>query len=167
MTAASRDRAPAALALLAAAMLAAAFAFEHLAGLRPCALCWWQRYAWMAALALALPAAALGTRRPAGIALLGLAALATLAGAGIAAYHVGVEQRWGTGTAECGATLGAAASVEERLRQLLATPVVRCDEVAWSFAGLSMAGWNGAVAAVGGGLALATLRRRMSGGERT
>ena len=31
---------------------------------------------------------------------------------------------------------------EDRLRLLLAAPVVRCDEIAWSFAGLSMAGWN-------------------------
>ena len=25
---------------------------------------------------------------------------------------------------------------------LLAMPVVRCDEIAWQFLGLSMAGWN-------------------------
>ena len=30
----------------------------------------------------------------------------------------------------------------ELLDSLLATPVIRCDEIAWSFAGLSMAGWN-------------------------
>ena len=90
MTAASRDRAPAALALLAAAMLAAAFAFEHIGGLRPCVLCWWQRYAWMAALVCALSAVA--TRGRFASALLLAAALATLGGAGIAGYHVGVEQ---------------------------------------------------------------------------
>ena len=48
----------AALAAIAAAMLAAAFAFEHIGGLRPCVLCWWQRYAWMAALVCALSAVA-------------------------------------------------------------------------------------------------------------
>lgn len=164
MNPAPRHASPAALAVLAAAMLAAAFAFEHLGGLAPCALCWWQRYAWMAVLALALPAVALGGR--AGAALFALAALAALAGGGIAAYHVGVEQHWWTGTAQCGTAPGAAASVEDRLRQLLAAPVVRCDEIAWTFAGLSMAAWNGAIAALAGGLALASLTRHVWGARR-
>jgi disulfide bond formation protein DsbB len=165
MTPALRNAAPALLALLAAAMLAAAFAFEHLAGLRPCALCWWQRYAWMAVLGLAAPATF--ARGRLGTVLLGLAALAALTGAAIAFYHAGVEQRWWAGTEGCGATLGPAASAEERLRQLLAAPVVRCDEIAWSFAGLSMAAWNGAVAALGGTLALAALRRHIGRREGT
>jgi disulfide bond formation protein DsbB len=161
MTRAIRPPSPAAaLAAIAAAMLAAAFAFEHVAGLRPCVLCWWQRYAWMAALVCALPAAA--TRGHVATALLLAAALATLGGAGIAGYHAGVEQGWWRGTDACGSTLGAAQTAEERLRQLLAAPVVRCDEIAWSFAGLSMAAWNGVVAAVAGGLALDALRRRLT-----
>lgn len=154
-------RAPAALlASIAAAMLAGAFAFEHLGGLRPCVLCWWQRYAWMAALALALGALAAGPRRGAG-ALLALAALAALTGAGIAGFHVGVEQRWWAGTAECGNSLGAALTAEERLKQLLGTPVVRCDEIPWSMLGLSMAAWNGLVALVAGGVALAAALRQL------
>ena len=30
----------------------------------------------------------------------------------------------------------------ELLDQILATPVVLCDQVAWSMLGVSMAGWN-------------------------
>ena len=30
----------------------------------------------------------------------------------------------------------------ELLDQILATPVVLCDQVAWSLLGISMAGWN-------------------------
>jgi disulfide bond formation protein DsbB len=33
-------------------------------------------------------------------------------------------------------------SASDLLDSLLATPVVRCDEIAWSFANISMAGWN-------------------------
>jgi disulfide bond formation protein DsbB len=150
----------AALAAIAAAMLAAAFAFEHLGGLRPCVLCWWQRYAWMAALVCALSAVA--TRGRFASALLLAAALATLGGAGIAGYHVGVEQDWWRGTDACGSALGAAQTAEERLRQLLAAPVVRCNEVAWSFAGLSMAAWNGVVAAAAGGFAMTGLQRQFT-----
>jgi disulfide bond formation protein DsbB len=160
MTRAIRPTPAAALAAIAAAMLAAAFAFEHVGGLRPCVLCWWQRYAWMATLVCALPAAAARGRVAA--ALLLAATAATFAGAGIAGYHVGVEQGWWRGTDACGSALGAAQTAEERLRQLLAAPVVRCNEVAWSFAGLSMAAWNGVIAAAAGGLALAGLRRQIT-----
>jgi disulfide bond formation protein DsbB len=134
------------LAAIAAAMLAGAYAFEHVGGLRPCVLCWWQRYAWMAALALAIAAAFAGPRK-AGGALLALAAIASLAGAGIAGFHVGVEQHWWQGTAECGGATGGAMTAQQRLDQLLNTPVVRCDEIAWSMLGLSMAAWNGLVGA--------------------
>jgi disulfide bond formation protein DsbB len=144
------------LALLAATMLVFAFAFEAFGGLRPCELCWWQRWAWLAALPPAIAAWLAPGRLPA--ALLGLAALAVLAGAGIAFFHVGVELHWWRGTAACGST-GPAASVEELARQLRGQPVVRCDEVSWSLFGISMAGWNGLISFVAGLAALAVAGR--------
>lgn len=132
---------PPALIAASAAILLAALGFQYLGGLQPCVLCIWQRWPYVAAILLAAGAAAL-RRHPVGRLLLGLAGLAFLAGAGIAAFHVGVELHWWAGTAECGADAAPAASVEELKRRLLAQPVVRCDEVAWSLLGLSMAGWN-------------------------
>jgi len=157
----------AALALLAAAMLAAAYGFEHLGGLAPCALCWWQRHAWMAALAPAFASVAIARRAPrAAAVLLLLAALAALAGAGIAFFHVGVEQGWWEGTAACGSALGQGLSAEERLRRILAAPVVRCTDIPWSMLGISMAGWNGLVALAGGGLALRAALRHVLDAKR-
>ena len=120
------------------AMLAAAFGFQYLGGLDPCVLCVYQRWPWAAAILLG--AAAFWLRgNPA---VLMLAVLALLAGAGIAGYHVGVEQHWWAGTAECGGQTGAAQTVKGLKRQLMATQVTRCDEVAWSMFGISMAGYN-------------------------
>ena len=54
------------------------------------------------------------------------------------------------GQVPAGAFAVQAAGVERaagRVDQILAAPVVRCDEVAWSFAGLSMAGWNALLSA--------------------
>lgn len=131
-------------------MLGAAFAFQHLGGLDPCVLCVYQRWPWVAVIAAGV--LALLAARHAGTArvMLGLAAIAMLTGAGIAGFHVGVEQQWWAGTSECGGVTGQAKTVEDLKAELLATPVTRCDEIAWSLFGISMAGWNLIVSAAGG-----------------
>jgi disulfide bond formation protein DsbB len=124
-----------ALALVAALLLATVLALQHLAGLAPCPLCVWQRYPHLAVVVLGL----IGWRwqaRP----MLGVIALVLLGGAGLAAYHVGVEQGWWALPAGCAAGQGAS-SVEE-LRQMLAEAPPACDQVSFTFAGLSLAGWN-------------------------
>ena len=140
-------------ALLAAAsglMLGGAFAFQYIGGLEPCVLCIWQRYPYGAVIILGLLGAGLarGPSPPPGvlIALMSLAAAALLTDAAIAGFHVGVEQRWWQGTAACVGATGAD-SIEALRAQLLARKVVRCDEVAWSLGGVSMAGYNMAAAA--------------------
>ncbi len=76
---------------------------------------------------------------------LGVAAtssLAILSGAGLAGYHVGVEQHWWEGLTSCGGAVGMPTSVEVLRQQIMSSLVVRCDEVAWSLFGISMAGYN-------------------------
>jgi disulfide bond formation protein DsbB len=60
----------------------------------------------------------------------------------LAAYHAGAEWRFWAAPGGCTANLGIGGDLASLTDSLLATPVVRCDEVAWSFLGLSMAGWN-------------------------
>ncbi|RBI85118.1 disulfide bond formation protein B [Rhodosalinus halophilus] len=121
-----------------ALLLAAAFAFQHLGGLAPCALCLWQRWPHAAAVALG----GLGLMLPGAVLPL-FGAVAAGASGGLGVYHVGVEQGWWQGPATCSGSgdIGAL-SVEELAARIMAAPVVRCDEIAWSFGGLSMAGWN-------------------------
>ncbi|MGH6718441.1 MAG: disulfide bond formation protein B, partial [Alphaproteobacteria bacterium] len=68
---------------------------------------------------------------------------ALVAGAGIAGFHVGVEQHWWTGLNTCAGQGTAGLSRDALKDQLLATAPARCDEIPWSLAGVSMAGWNG------------------------
>lgn len=119
-----------------AALLLGAFGFQLL-GYAPCKLCLWQRWPHAAAIAIGAMILTTGMR---GLAWLGAAAAAVTGALGI--YHTGVEQGWWEGPTTCtaGGTLGG--SAEDLLGQIMTAPLIRCDEVAWSLAGLSMASWN-------------------------
>jgi disulfide bond formation protein DsbB len=123
------------LALVSAAILLAALALQFLGGLAPCPLCIWQRWPYVALVALGLIGWGWRPR-----ALLGIATLALLGGAGLAAYHVGIEQGWWALPGGCIAG-GSAESVEE-LKRLLAEARPACDQVGFTFLGLTLAGWN-------------------------
>ncbi len=119
------------------ALLIGAFLFQR-AGYAPCELCLWQR--WPHAFAVAAGAFALALPSPA---LAAAGALSALSTAAIGAYHAGVEMGWWEGPASCSATMDiGGVSAGQLLDQIMAAPVIRCDEVVWQLAGLSMAGWN-------------------------
>ena len=114
--------------------------------LQPCVLCIWQRWPYVAAIVLAGLAFVLRSRPGAATVLSGLAIGAVLASGGIGAFHVGVEQGWWEGTAGCG-SVSATDDLATLRAQIMSAPIVRCDEVAFAFLGISMAGWNALFAA--------------------
>jgi disulfide bond formation protein DsbB len=125
-----------------AALLVGAFAFQYMGGLPPCALCIWQRWphAVAAIIAAVLMVAPPALRRP----LLAIGALAALTTAAIGGYHAGIEQGWWSGPTSCtGSGPGLSGlSGTDLLDMTAPAQVVMCDEIPWTFAGLSMAGWN-------------------------
>ncbi len=134
---------PALIVAISLGALAAALASQHWGGLQPCVLCIYQRYAYLGAAAFGLFGLIAGPRARARRATVALAGFAFLTGAAIAAFHVGVEQLWWTGTSECHApAFDPNASIADLRRQLLETDFVPCDEVQWSLFGISMAGYN-------------------------
>ena len=134
-------------------LLLGALGFQHLGGLAPCEMCMWQRWALVTAIGLAGLGWALGSRMA-----LALAGLAVLAGAAIAGFHVGVEQKWWQGITSCAAA-SMGGSTEDVIGAILAAPLVRCDVIPWSLFGLSMAGWNMVISSLIGGLSLWRLTR--------
>lgn len=124
--------------------LAAAFAFQYLGGYAPCPLCLYQRWPHAAAVVLSLAALMLlrRDRDHWARALVALCGAGLLVGAGIAAYHVGIEEAWWPGPTSCTSSGAEATSIEALLAQIEATPVVLCDVVQWRFLGISMAGYN-------------------------
>lgn len=146
------------LALLAAAgsaaLLGGAFLFQ-LFGYAPCKLCWWQRWPHALAILLGLVVWRTGQRT-----LAWAGALAALATAGLGVYHTGVERGLWIGPSTCSSNPVQGLSTDDLMTQIMNAPLVRCNEVAWSLFGLSMASWNAVLSL---GLALmwvAAARRR-------
>ncbi len=122
-----------------AMLLAAALAFQAM-GYAPCELCILQRWPHLAAAIIGGLMAFLGWKR--WLALLGLAA--ALAAFGFAVYHAGVEMQVWAGPQHCSGGVSGLASMstQDLMTALESAPVVRCDQIAWSLLGISMAGWN-------------------------
>jgi disulfide bond formation protein DsbB len=131
-------------ALVGAATIAGAWFFQLVIGLPPCPLCLEQRWFYYIGIPLALVVAfaawRAAPRRVTGVGLV-LLALVFLAGAGLAAYHAGIEWKWWPGPQECSGALPPP-SAGGLLKQLETVAIVRCDEIPWQFLGLSLAGWN-------------------------
>jgi disulfide bond formation protein DsbB len=119
-----------------AALLAGAMMFQAL-GYAPCPMCLWQRWPHVAAIAIGILAVFVPRR-----ALLWLGALAAATSGAIGIYHTGVERAWWQGPTSCTSSGVSGVSADDLLNQIMAAPLVRCDEVAWQMLGLSMASWN-------------------------
>lgn len=143
------------LAFVSAATLAAVYASQFIGGLVPCELCLYQRWPWWAALLLCILAMPTILSAKLRALLVGLAGLSVLAGAGIAMFHVGVEQHWWPGLASCSAAGQNPASFEQ-MQQMLSQPTASCDEPAWTMFGISMAGYNAILSIVVGVWAVVT-----------
>ena len=136
--------------LVAAAMLATAHAFETFGGYAPCTLCLRQREVYWTILGLGAAFMVL-VRMPGGPrwreATCWVLGLAFLVGCGVAVYHAGAEWKFWPGPQACASAGGSgfnAADMDAFLKGDKIRPPA-CDEAAWVFAGLSMAGWNAVI----------------------
>lgn len=117
-------------------LLLGAYGFEYIGGMDPCMLCLYQRIPHFIVSMVGLALVAFQQRL---VQLVLLTALLTLyiASTWLGGFHVGVEFGWWEFSGVCtpDKTFG---SVEDMFNQ----EIVRCDKIAWSLFGISMAGWN-------------------------
>jgi disulfide bond formation protein DsbB len=145
-------------ALGSAALMLGALAFQHIGGMAPCKLCIWQRYPHVVAIVLGgLALAIQNTKIRVGIILAGALTTATTAVIGI--YHAGVEQGIFEGPTTCTSGSIDRLSADDLLNQIMAAPLIRCDDIPWQLAGISMAGWNAIISIVLCGLWVKALKR--------
>lgn len=134
-------------------LLGGAFIFQAF-GYPPCKLCLWQRWPHAAAIAIGIVALAVPGRL---LPVLGAVAAATTSAIGL--YHTGVERGWWQGPDTCTSGPISGISADDLLNQIMEAPLIRCDEVAWSLMGLSMASWNMILSALLVALWIAAARR--------
>ena len=156
MTAFGKARA---LALIVpAVLLVGALGAQYIGGLYPCEMFHWQRWPHFAAVVAALAAFAAGGGRLARP-LVVLAALLILASGAIGLFHAGVEYGWWRGLTRCSA-VAATGSSADILREIMATPMIRCDEAQWTLFGVSLAGFNAILSLAAGSAILALCLKR-------
>ncbi len=135
----------AAMTLFAAlAGIVTALGFQYIGGMQPCPLCLQQRYAYYAGIPVLFAGLVLfgaGRRKEAAL-LFFLVALAFLANGGLGVYHAGAEWKFWPGPDTCAAGAPGPAAGGNLLSRLQTVKVIRCDEAAGRFLGLSFPGWN-------------------------
>jgi disulfide bond formation protein DsbB len=132
-------------AVVGALTIGGVFFFQYVLGYPPCPLCLDQRKAFY----VAIPVAALlclgvnyGASRKVMIAGFAVIAAVMLWNAGLSAYHAGVEWKFWPGPADCSGPINSLGSAGNMLKQLQDIRIVRCDEAAWRFLGVSLAGYD-------------------------
>jgi disulfide bond formation protein DsbB len=128
-----------------AATVLGAWFFQFGLGLKPCPLCLEQRYPYYFAIPLAvlvLLGTSVGAQRKVLLAALFVITAGMLWNAGLGAYHAGVEWKLWEGPRDCSGPLDNLGSAGDLMRQLQSINITRCDEAAWRFLGLSLAGYN-------------------------
>ncbi|MGC1357668.1 MAG: disulfide bond formation protein B [Xanthobacteraceae bacterium] len=144
------SRKPAAIAALiifvvSLATLLGVWFFQFVLKLPPCPLCLEQRVPYYVVIPLSLLVAiAALLRAPRSFVAAGFAVLvvAMLVSVALGAYHAGVEWRFWAGPTDCSGPVTDFTTKGPLLDQLQSIRVVRCDEAAWRFLGVSLAGYN-------------------------
>src|SRR5437764_1719632 len=134
-------------AIVGALTIAGAWFFELVIKLKPCPMCLEQRWPYYIGIPLALVVAlAAWKKAPRAVVVLGLVALAALMlwGAYLGTFHAGVEWKLWAGPTECTGTpeFSGPGGLLNRLQSI---NITRCDEAAWRFLGISLAGYNAVI----------------------
>jgi disulfide bond formation protein DsbB len=143
-----RDPALAAAAIIAGVGLLTIcgfFFFEYVLGYPPCPLCLEQRNAFYVSVPLAALlclGASYGASNKVIIAGFVVIAAVMLWNTGLSVYHAGVEWKFWAGPSDCSGPINSFGPAGNLLNQLQNIRIVRCDEAAWRFLGISLAGYD-------------------------
>ena len=148
-----------------AATILGAWYFQYVLGLAPCPLCLEERLPYYIVIPLSLLLAIAAIVRASRVLIIvGFLAIiaAMLCSAALGAYHAGVEWLWWPGPTDCSGPMSDF-TAKPLLDQLRTIRIVRCDEAAWRFLGLSLAGYNALISLALAGVAALGLAAHKDG----
>ncbi|MCL2473822.1 MAG: disulfide bond formation protein B [Alphaproteobacteria bacterium] len=126
-----------------------AFVLQYFFDVAPCHLCLLQRYPFVAVAIFAFIGLIIHYMRISAplkrnicLSLLVLCALSFLASLGLGIFHSGVELKLWQSPLQCAASDVSSLSIDQVREMLMQTSAPRCDEIRWTFLGLSLANWN-------------------------
>jgi disulfide bond formation protein DsbB len=126
-------------------IIAAVYYIQYVLGYQPCPLCLEQRTAYY----VCIPMAGLlwlganhGASNKVMVAGFAVIALAMFWNTGLSAYHAGVEWKLWPGPAECSGQADNFGFAKDMLKTLQNIHIPRCDQAAWTFLGISLAGYD-------------------------
>ena len=128
------------LILISSVSIISALIAEYFFNLQPCELCLKQRHPYYLIIGLILINFFIPISFK--IYLYLLIQLSSLYGLFYAIWHVGVENNFLKGPSGCSAGLDMSSNTVDLKEQILSKQVISCDEVVWSFFGLSAASIN-------------------------
>tara|TARA_B100000530_G_scaffold44252_1_gene25006 strand:- start:9 stop:491 length:483 start_codon:yes stop_codon:yes gene_type:complete len=123
--------------------ISSALIAEYIFGLQPCELCLKQRYPYYLIIVLALIIFFIPNLYK--LLLYVLVQLATIYGIFYSIWHVGVEKKLLQGPTGCSTGLSKSSNTVDLKEQILSKSIISCDEVIWSFFGISAATINSIV----------------------
>jgi len=113
---------------------------ENFFGYLPCKMCLYQRYPYYALIGITTIFVLLKNEN--NMVLLLIIEILILTGLFFAIWHVGIENHLLTGPMGCSNIINNVDNIEELKTILTNKPIVFCDEVNWSFLGISFAIYN-------------------------
>ncbi len=128
------------LLLVSSVSILSALIAEYFFNLQPCELCLKQRHPYYFMIGLIIINFLIPISKKIFVFL--LVQLSSLYGLFYAIWHVGVENKFLKGPSGCSAGLNISSNTVDLKEQILSKQVISCDDVVWSFFGLSAASIN-------------------------
>ena len=126
--------------LISSIAILSALIAEYIYGLQPCELCLKQRHPYYLFILISLLIFFIPSLYK--LITFGLIQLGTIYGIFYSIWHVGVENKLLKGPANCSASLSISSNTADLKEQILNRQVISCDEVVWSYYGISAASLN-------------------------
>jgi len=126
--------------LISSTAILSALIAEYIYGLQPCELCLKQRHPYYLFIIISLLIFFIPSLNK--LITISLIQIGTIYGIFYSIWHVGVENKLLKGPASCSASLSISSNTSDLKEQILNRQVINCDEVVWSFYGISAASLN-------------------------